>query len=269
MNTNVMVYGKEPPKLSFVQSPDGAITFKIENKNKVNTNFSNEKGILRWVDMIWNSYYMGILDALTADDKLDAPFLMWGQDLEDVGQFHQLLDHLASMVGSATEETFLRTYAAMCLAEARVLDGYSFMVWAKPALVPQAWVNWIHYDSADSQRAKRAREEPFRVDFMIKDRRMGPNFTVIEIDGISHFGDIKSHNGDTVRFEASMNAYTEHLRKDRWLRKHGWNVFRISNQEVEDFEENYPYNGEYARLNSFALFWEDVFGPQYYIDVPF
>jgi len=34
-------------------------------------------------------------------------------------------------------------------------------------MIPQAWVNWIHYDSKDKERAEKVEREAFRVDFLI------------------------------------------------------------------------------------------------------
>ncbi len=55
----------------------------------------------------------------------------------------------------------------------------------------------------------------------MKDNRLHQNLIIIEIDGASHYS-----NGID---KPSMEVYTEHLRKDRWLRNQGWAIYRVSN----------------------------------------
>lgn len=116
----------------------------------------------------------------------------------------------------------------------------------EPALIPQVWLNWIHYDSKDKQRSERMHLEPFRVDFLYQgeNRMAGFKKVIVEIDDIFHTGDVKKYVDDFlkspgVEVEPSLEKFTEHLRKDRWLRRHGWEVSRFSTLEVE--KENYNY----------------------------
>ena len=139
-------------------------------------------------------------------------------------KFHSLLqDTLLPITATKGERVFLDAYL-------NVSNAYY------PALIPQTWVNWLHYSAHDAERAKRAKHEPFRVDFaMYSDRRK----IVIEIDGSSHFSEIFDVDGTgRIRYEASMEKYTEHLRKDRWLRSKGWEVWRFSEAEVLDKDFN-------------------------------
>jgi len=73
----------------------------------------------------------------------------------------------------------------------------------------------------------------------MKDERsdIGNGFIVIEIDGASHFGSYEVDAAGEITIESSMKDYTEHLKKDRWLRKKGWEVVRVSSQEVEEIED--------------------------------
>ena len=41
-------------------------------------------------------------------------------------------------------------------------------------------------------------------------------------------------NPSGTRTEASLKRYTEHPKKDRWLRRRGWDVWRFSDDEVFD-----------------------------------
>ena len=135
----------------------------------------------------------------------------------------RLQDALRAITATKGEQTFLDQYLKLSS------DKY-------PALIPQTWVNWLHYSSQDSQRAKRAKNEPFRVDFTMywQHRKI-----IVEIDGSSHFSEIFDVDGTgRIRYEASMDRYTEHLRKDRWLRSKGWEVWRFSEAEIleKDFD---------------------------------
>jgi len=131
----------------------------------------------------------------------------------------QLQETLVPLAATKGERAFLDAYLK------KSSDKY-------PALVPQTWVNWLHYSPQDPQRAKRAKNEPFRVDFTMywRNRKI-----IVEIDGSSHFSEIFDIDGaGTIRYEASMDKYTEHLRKDRWFRSKGWEVWRFSEAEILD-----------------------------------
>ncbi len=109
------------------------------------------------------------------------------------------------------------------------VEGEGVALW-QPALIPQTRVNWLHYSPHDPKRAQRAKLEPFWVDFTLywEHRKI-----IIEIDGSSHFSEIFDIDGTgRIRYEPSMGKYTEHLRKDRWLRSKGWEVWRFSEDEM-------------------------------------
>ena len=130
-----------------------------------------------------------------------------------------LQDSLGAIAATKSEKAFLDEYLRLSSEE-------------YPALIPQTWVNWLHYSPQDPQRAIRAKNEPFRADFTMywEHRKI-----IVEIDGSSHFSEIFDVDGTgRIRYEASMNKYTEHLRKDRWLRSKGWEVWRFSESEILD-----------------------------------
>ncbi|MCB9420847.1 MAG: DUF559 domain-containing protein [Ardenticatenaceae bacterium] len=214
----VIIYGKERPKIGFTQSPEGSITFSIENDTKIQ--FESEVDDITWLDMFraeWKLY-----------DKSES---------KQVEIFDQFIQEIANLTTTSSERKFFLGYVQECKVSS---DEQNISIWNYPALIPQAWVNWIHYDPKDEDRAKRAQKEPFRVDFMLKDSDLCPDFVIFEIDGSSHFG--------------SMEGYTEHLRKDRWLRKQGWKVIRVSNLEVDQYI-------------SFNLFFAELTGK--YVSLPF
>lgn len=147
--------------------------------------------------------------------------------------FDEALEKLSNIAGSSEEKKFLNQYAE----ETRDRDidtRWHLCHW--PALIPQVWVNIIHYAPTDKERADRAQQEPQRVDFV--------SFSfnkkiIIEIDGESHFTEILNlDDRGMLLYEPSMEKYSLHLKKDRWLRKQGWEVWRFSTKEVK--EETIP-----------------------------
>lgn len=214
----MIIYGPDRPKFGLEQSPDGSMTIQIENDNVYS--FDRSPSTVTWADLQeWVS----------------------GQS-EDVQKdfLSTFADDLLEMTGSKTEAKFLRLYLKANQQEIGLpTEDYEYTPWGYPALIPQVWVNWYHFDSKDKERAERAREEPFRVDFVMKHNaaQIGNGFIVIEIDGASHFGNYEVDAAGNVTLESSMDDYTEHLKKDRWLQKKGWEVVRVSSQEVEEVED--------------------------------
>lgn len=115
------------------------------------------------------------------------------------------------------------------------------------ALVPQVWLNWIHYDPGAKEEPLGLPREPFRVDFVIMSewRKI-----VMEIDGESHFLEFFGVNPKgQVSSKPSVDRYSSHLKKDRWLRREGWEVWRFTSKEVMaetdffsfDLEMGFPF----------------------------
>ena len=173
------------------------------------------------LDVLWVDVYLSLLHRRDLTDLEDDPGSAWH------GPYKEMLNELRELLATDAERKFFDLYVEMCSEEYEDLRD-------APALIPQVWVNWIHYDPKSRERAERVQSEAFRVDFVLRTNETG-GFVVIEIDGSSHFGgrSFISDNGK-LTFEASMEAYTKHLRKDRWLRKQGWRVIRLSNAEVEE-----------------------------------
>lgn len=196
---NVIIYGSQQPKISFKQSPDGSISFHIENQHIIQ--FDEGTKEVNWRNMYENKW------------------IFYDKSPEELNKkFTQYEQEIVELTTTKSERKFFLGYTEQCRIASKEQNK---LIWDFPALIPQVWVNWIHYDPKDPKRAARAQKEPFRVDFMLKDNDISPNFIIFEIDGSSHFG--------------GMQAYTEHLRKDRWLRNQGWEVIRISNLEVEEY----------------------------------
>ena len=138
-------------------------------------------------------------------------------------------------------------------AEQGFFDLYCKMCWVAfdygcdfPALIPNIFVN-------DSREKDANNECPSIVDFVFKSSKFGTdNLVVVEIDGPSHYG---TYNSDGT-YTLSEKEYVKHLKKDRWLRKQGFKVFRIGNSEIEKITD-LPKE---ARPEAFVLFFEEIFG---------
>lgn len=138
------------------------------------------------------------------------------------------------------ERAFFKLYCQICCYD----EGQ--IAWL-PALIPQVHINW--------EAVSRKREEPCIVDFVFKSPKFGTNnLVIVEMDGASHYAewDIKRRN----YYNYYEDKYIEHLKKDRSLRKQGFQVFRIGNREIVKITE-LP---EAERLKAFYLFFREVFG---------
>jgi hypothetical protein len=210
----IIIYGPEPPKINFTQSPNGDISFKVCNPNSID--IEPVPTTLRWRDLLgWR--YFGVTKKSAEAAK---------------NEFLEFTSELEKLTGSEAERAFFSKYVACCL-DYFFEEGKEDNPWETAALIPQVWVNWIHYDSKDKLRAERIQKEPFRVDFMMKHEKLGSNPVVIEIDGLSHICDFKVGPTGSPIPSTSLDGFTLHTKKDRWLRKQGWQVFRMTNQEVE------------------------------------
>lgn len=118
-----------------------------------------------------------------------------------------------------------------------------------PALIPHVYVNWNF-----SKKEREKIEKPFIVDFIFKSSAFGTNeIVVVEIDGLSHYN---IYDSERKKNELSEDVYAEHLKKDRWLRKQGFKVFRIGNSEIKTITSS----PEKDKLDIFHDFFTEVFG---------
>ena len=237
MGMGYLIYGPEKPKLSFSQSPDGSIEFKIENKNVFRIDFEEQKGkSITWYDLYPHKHKL---------HKYDLPKLFQQPFHDELPkededflrkEFKLFTSNLGKLTETKGERNFFDGYVldpTLYHSEGDFWIEPAVSLWQQTALIPQVWVNWIHYDSKDEDRAIRALEEPFRVDFVMKDGELSDQLIIIEIDGESHFGKFYLDPVGKFVLEASMEEYTKHIQKDRWLRNQGWSVYRITMQEIE------------------------------------
>jgi very-short-patch-repair endonuclease len=98
-----------------------------------------------------------------------------------------------------------------------------------PVLIPQAWIQWHSFPkknlrSTDSLHV----DDIYRVDFVAFWNNQ--RFCIL-VDDISHYA-VK--NGK--KWLADEESYSKRLKEDRKLRKEGWQVFRVSNWELQSPE---------------------------------
>ena len=280
---DTIIFGPEDPKIDLTADPEeGSIQYSIRNENVLT--FNSEQPVITWLDLGYGAMKR-INDRVIEERKPRHPLTpaerarhVLSQAKEEAENreerrkmesqtldlFEDLYYHLEGMVGSPYEAKLLRLYVEERFSMAGPLEELLNLdherddseyrmnvVWNSPALIPQVWVNWIHHDPEDKERAQTRQQEPFRVDFLLVDDRLSEQPTIIEVDGMTHFGYWGTNEAGEPSFEPSLEDYTEHLRKDRWLRNQGWNVVRISNQEVEELEEEIRGSGDSPSVRSF------------------
>ena len=115
-----------------------------------------------------------------------------------------------------------------------ISENYELGKWLRkplfdiPALIPQAWLRYIHDDKL------RGAKDPLKdltfscVDFLII---WNNQKIVIEIDGQPHFAEF---NRSKKKWEPSLKKYTENLIKERKIKKQGFRIFRISDIEIDE-----------------------------------
>lgn len=220
---DLIIFGNEMPKLSFKLDPTSGYSITCENNYciKLENGFSNIEKIT-WRDLLDNMY--------TCE---------W--EFEGLEKYipNKLKNDLLKIMDSDIERNFFNMFFDECFylpkffpKDIEKVKKFFNETIENTALIPQVWVNWIHYDNKSKIRAQRTKTEPFRIDFLIvEDRRK----IIIEIDGESHFAEIgMDSNYGGVGYKVDMEKFTEYLRKDRWLRRQGWEVYRFSVNEVEE-----------------------------------
>lgn len=230
---NILIYGPDRPKFGLEQYPDGSMEVQVENDHTYSTDTLPDT--IAWADL----YDGNLASQCSWRVENDAAEEL---EQEEKELFESFISDLRGLIESEREDKFFKLYAERVMRLGHYCgferSAFAFPAWSHPALIPQVWVNWYYFDSSDRERAQLAREEPFRVDFMIKDA-CSPveDLRILEVDDSSHFGGTEVGPDGSLLLNASMREYTLHLKKDRWLRKKGWNVVRISSKEVKDLED--------------------------------
>lgn len=95
-----------------------------------------------------------------------------------------------------------------------------------PAPIPEVWLNYVGYDKTIEDEAHLA-ANPQRVDFVIL---ADGQKCVVEIDGPSHYAD---YDETTKTYTVNEDRYAKNLLVERSLRRHGWEIYRFANVEVD------------------------------------
>lgn len=205
---------------------------------------NEENQNIRWYDL----FYSKLETLVSREEVYEAHYRHPNRDLEVYGSFaHRLWDQLVSYCNpkAKTEKDFFNLYCDLCRGDFH--EG-AFL----PALIPHVYLNW--------NVSKKDEDIPCIADFVFKNSAFGTNnLVVVEIDGSSHYTKYNSISGVNV---ASEEIYANHLKKDRWLRKQGFKVFRIGNAEINKIMA-LP---EKERFSCFYHFFRDVFGDVVYIE---
>jgi hypothetical protein len=166
---------------------------------------------LRWLDVL--------LDDVEVEALYTAYYLTTQRFADLIGQDHP--------VQLAFFERFVKWQEARCTVPGRCTLDFEGLV-QEPALLPCVWMNWMPGLLPGTLSAPTA---PFRVDFVlvVENRRLA-----IAFDDLTDFAEyaLDPHlQGMGARL--CHEKFTRYLRQDRWLRRHHWEVFRFSHQEVE------------------------------------
>jgi hypothetical protein len=228
---NFLIFGPEKPKLSFTQDPERGSVVRCDNEYALNYEFKEP--------ITWRKVAKKFML-----DSSSNPEWTW----------RSVVKKLRTLCQTDAERVFLdkvvreqESYERIFGGEVKTKQRFFESMLNKPTLIPQVWVNWIHYDPRNKQRAKRSHLEPFRVDFLYQGQNENQAFrrVIVEIDDIWHIADIEKGVEDFLKspgVRPSLGKFTEHLRKDRWLRHHGWEVCRFSTLEVEKESSDYLYS---------------------------
>ncbi|MCS3708097.1 very-short-patch-repair endonuclease [Salinibacter ruber] len=240
------------PEIGFTQKGDGSVSVEFEGHHVLELDDLDDRSRISWRDLAcWGISQEKQEERfgpdrsgpgfpyvhLTSEDQIRNP----DPSFDHLELFRALIKHLSKLLQSEPERKFLRLYSKHCVeqAEYSTFEESSGLnpvdLWNQTALIPQAWVNWIDNGSTRSERSD---FEPFRIDFLLSpDDTVSPNLSVVEIDGVGHFARSELDTAGEKQYTPAMDKYTEHVRKDRWLRKQGYDVVRFSTQEVRELAD--------------------------------
>lgn len=237
------------PEIGFTQEGDGSVSIEFEGDYILRLDELDDRSVITWRDLaFWGigektqeEVFSGDPGApfvhLVSEEKIKNP--PYG-DVDHLDLFRAVIRHLSELLQSEPERKFFHLYAKRCVDRASPgpfedsgLDAVK--LWKHTALIPQVWVNWFGNSSTGSERGD---TEPFRVDFLLNPPdQVSPNLSIVEIDGKTHFTTSGLDDDGNRQYHHSMERYTEHVRKDRWLRKQGYDVVRFANQEVRELAD--------------------------------
>ncbi|MEG3901236.1 hypothetical protein QUB19_13650 [Microcoleus sp. B4-C5] len=240
----ILLFGKDhkffPWCDGFEIKGNGSIDFSVSGVNKLQIQEGKD---INWMNLIDSQLH----NLASQEEIIDLGYRHSGGDEfafydKYISRLWKKLETYCNQESTA-ERDFFNLYCHLCCRDYH--GGASL-----PALIPHVYVNW---NFSKEERANR--KKPFIVDFIFKSSAFGTNdIVVVEIDGQSHY----ARYDDTKRpkYELSEDVYAEHLKKDRWLRKQGFKVFRIGNSEIKTITSS----PEKDKLDIFHDFFTEVFG---------
>lgn len=223
---------------------NGSIDFSLSGVNKLQIQEGKD---INWMNLIDSELH----NFASQEEIIDLQYCGGGYPFafydKYISSLWKKLENYCNQKSTA-ERDFFNLYCDLCC---RDVHGGALL----PALIPHVYVNW---NFSKEERAKR--KNPFIVDFIFKSSAFGTNdLVVVEIDGLSHYN---IYDRERKKYELSEDVYAEHLKKDRWLRKQGFKVFRIGNSEIKTITSS----PEKDKLDIFHDFFTEVFGEIVFIE---
>lgn len=220
----IHIFGSQKfPDISFKNNPRTGLTISTKNAGILNYEGLNE---ITWKDFLERGS-SNLIKRVPLDKSRK---VFWGI----------LKEELIKLTETKAEKYFFEGYLEICETDLYTGERLPLdKIMPMPALIPQVWINWLHYDKGDKERAEQVRKLPQRVDFLMYYKK---RWVIIELDGSSHFSEIIDIDpSGKIRLEGSMEKYTQHLRKDRWLRQQGYEVWRFSDLEIDEIEKEVKF----------------------------
>lgn len=235
----IILYGRRTPWFDGIEiQPDGSVDSILSGIKKIQ--------IKKDQDINWFNFLHSELPKIASPEEIFEMESVGSRDSLDIyfryiPVLWERLENECNSISSA-EKDFFTLYCELCWQD--IYQGA-----LSPALIPNVYVNWIFLEE------KRARsQKPFIVDFAFKSSIFGTdNIVIVEIDGQSHYA---TYNKSQGTYKISEDIYAQHLKKDRWLRKQGFQVFRIGNSEIRDIQS---LSGNDRIINAY-YFFNETFG---------
>lgn len=180
-----LIFGFEKPKLNFRQDLERGTVIWCDNEYVLDYDANKP---IKWRDIKYKQSEMREID------RIPLPELSVSFEQE----WHDVIKELKGLCQTNVERIFLEKIARaqenrMPPPPNEELKERTYEVLLnRPALIPQVWVNWIHWDPKDKERAKKSHLEPFRVDFLYQGENENGDFkrVIVEIDDIWHIADL-------------------------------------------------------------------------------
>ncbi|HEX9756905.1 MAG TPA: hypothetical protein VGB26_03785 [Nitrospiria bacterium] len=237
----ILIFGNNKLEIHFGRSPENGL--EISCKGNYILNYERIEQEITWKDLIHRTKPCWI--AFLSEESIKKDFK---------NSWTRFKKELSSLVTSEGERGLLHDYFEIC-ERCFPDDGQpksSMETLRHPALIPQVWLNWIHFTPENNVRSKKVKQEPFQVDFVLfySGRKI-----VMEIDKVISVDEQTDNGNRSEKNQSDLNLekYTENLKKDRWLRRQGWEVWRFSEAEIKN--KNFGLWGALQEMECEDLFF--------------